>query len=249
MPTATATATGTTGPTITPTATPTPGGNATLIKKGSGGGKPGTTVDLGSFSYAASDASEQIVSSVSVSVSKPAVFSSLTLTASLKRVQIGTSTVDSSAITSTTVFAFAPPLTLPAGQGESLTFALSGVISGHQAGRLDLTDQIRLAGVISVGNKHGGGFGGTGNLVFALSLLGIAMFPLSTGTRRRTSILAAVMLMLATALVGCSGSSGGGTPSAAQSSRQKVVTLSVTENGNQVGVSGLPIDLGKITKQ
>jgi hypothetical protein len=55
--------------------------------------------------------------------------------------------------------------------------------------------------------------------------------------------------MLATALVGCSGSSGGGTPSAAQSSRQKVVTLSVTENGNPVGVSGLPIDLGKITKQ
>lgn len=86
--------------------------------------------------------------------------------------------------------------------------------------------------------------------MFALSLLGFAMFPLSTGTRRRTSILAAVMLMLATGLVGCGGSSGGGgTPSAVESSRQEVVKLSVTENGNQVGVSGLPIDLGKITKQ
>jgi hypothetical protein len=102
---------------------------------------------------------------------------------------------------------------------------------------------------MSVGNKHAGGFGATGSLMFALSLLGLAMFPLNTGMRRRTSILAAVMLILASGLVGCSGSSGGGTPSTAQSSRQKVVTLSVTENGNQVGVSGLPIDLGKITKQ
>ena len=254
MPTATATATSTTSPTVTPTvtptATPTAGGDATLIKKGSGGGKPGATVDLGSFGYAASDASEQIVSSVSVSVSKPAVFSSLTLTASLKGEQIGTSTVDSPGITSTTVFTFAPPLTLPTGQGESLTFALSGVISGHQAGQLDLPNQMKLASVISVGNSQVGGFGGTGNLVFALSLLGIAMFPLSTGTRRRTSILVAVMLTLATGLVGCGGgSSGGGTPPAAPSSRQKVVALSVTENGNHVGVSGLPIDLGKITKQ
>lgn len=249
IPTATATATGTTLPTVTPTATPTPGGSATLIQKGSGGGKPGTTVDLGSFGYAASDPSEQIVSSVSISVSKPAVFSSLTLTASVNGTQIGTSTVDSPAITSTTVFTFAPPLTLPAGSGESLTFALSGVISGHQTGRLDLPNQVGLAGVMSVGNKHAGGFGGTGSLMFALSLLGLAMFPLNTGMRRRTSILAAVMLILATGLVGCGGSSGAGTPSTAQSSRQKVVMLSVTENGNQVGVSGLPIDLGKITKQ
>jgi hypothetical protein len=102
---------------------------------------------------------------------------------------------------------------------------------------------------MSVGNKHAGGFGATGSLMFALSLFGFAMFPLNTGMRRRTSILAAALLILATGLVGCSGSSGGGTPSTAQSSRQKVVTLSVTENGNQVGVSGLPIDLGKITKQ
>ena len=109
---------------------------------------------------------------------------------------------------------------------------------------------MKLASVISVGNSQVGGFGGTGNLLFALSLLGIAMFPLSTGTRRRTSILVAVMLTLATGLVGCGGgSSGGETPPAAPSSRQKVVALSVTENGNQVGVSGLPIDLGKITKQ
>src|SRR5580704_13490805 len=224
IPTATATATSTTLPTVTPTATPTPGGRATLIQKGSGGGKPGTTVNLGSFGYAASDASEQIVSSLSVSVSRPAVFSSLTLTASVNGTQIGTSTVDSPAITSTTVFTFAPPLTLPAGSGESLTFALSGVISRHQTGRLDLPNQVRLAGVMSVGNKHAGGFGATGSLMFALSLLGLAMFPLNTGMRRRTSILAAVMLILATGLVGCSGSSGGGTPSTAQSSRQKVVS-------------------------
>jgi hypothetical protein len=126
--------------------------------------------------------------------------------------------------------------------------ALSGVISGHQAASLDLPDKVGLAGVISIGNNNHGGFGGTANMMFALSLLGFVIFPMSTGTRRRPSI-AAVMMIVATSLAGCGGSSGGGTPSAAESSRQEVVTLSVTENGNHVGVSGLPIDLGKITKR
>jgi hypothetical protein len=219
----------------------------TLIDKGVGGGQPGTTDDLGDFSYAPSDTAEQIVSSATVSVSKPELFNSLTLTASLDGEQIGSSTIDAPEITANTVFTFSPPLTIPAGGGESLTFALTGVIAGkHAAAGLSLPDQMKLAGVIGSSNA----LGATGNLMLGLSLLGFAMFPLSIRTRRRTSILAAAMLMLAVGLVGCSGgSSGGNAPPPSQSSTQKLIALNVTENGIPVPTSGLPINLGKITKK
>lgn len=232
-------------PTITATATPTPGGDVSLIDKGVGGGKPGTTDDLGDFSYAPSDTAEQILSSARVSVSKPKLFSSLTLTASLNGEQIGTSTIDAPEITTNTVFTFSPPLTIPAGGGESLTFALTGVIAGKQAASLSLPNQAKLASLM--GND---GLGATGNLMFGLSLLGFAMFPFGAKMRRRTSILAAAILMLALGVAGCSGgSSGGNAPPPSQSSTQKLIALDVTENGDPVTISGLPIDLGKITKK
>ena len=108
---------------------------------------------------------------------------------------------------------------------------------------------MKLAGIIGVGN-HDGGFGATGNLMFGLSLLGLAMFPLSIRTRRRTSVLVAAMLVLAVGLAGRSGgSSGGSGPPPSESSTQKLIALDVTENGNPVTVSGLPIDPGKITRK
>jgi hypothetical protein len=220
-----------------------------LIDKGVGGGKPGTTDDLGDFSYAPSDTAEQILSSATISVSKPTLFSSLTLTASLDGEQIGSSTIDAPEITTNTVFTFVPPLTIPAGGGESLTFALTGVIAGKQAASLSLPNQMKLAGIIGVSNRNVG-LGATGNLLFGLSLLGFAMFPLSIRTRRRTSILAAAMLMLAVGLVGCSGgSSGNSGPPPSQSSTQKLIALDVTEKGLPIPIAGLPINLGKITKR
>jgi hypothetical protein len=58
------------------------------------------------------------------------------------------------------------------------------------------------------------------------------------------------MLVLAVGLAGCSGgSSGSNAPPPSQSSTQKLIALDVTENGNPVTVSGLPIDLGKITRK
>jgi Beta-propeller repeat len=247
--TATATPTIAVTPTISATPTPTPGGEVILIDKGIGGGN-GTTDDLGEFGYTPSDNAEQIVSSATVTLSKPKLFSSLTLTASLDGEQIGTSTIDAPEITSTTVFTFSPPLTIPPGGGESITFALTGVIAGKQAAGLSLSNQVKLAGIIGVGNHDGGGLGATGNLMFGLSLLGLAMFPVGIRTRRRTSILAAAMLVLAVGLAGCSGgSSGSSGPPPSESSTQKLIALDVTENGNPVTVSGLPIDLGKITKK
>ena len=245
--TLTATPTVSATPTVTPTATPTPGGNAALVEPGSGSGKPGATVGLGSFTYSPSDTNVQVVSSVSVSVSRPKLFSSLTLTALLDNLPVGTATVASPDIDATTVFTFSPSLTIPS--DGSLTFELSGVISGGKKAQANPIGQIRLAGIFGGEAPRGGGSptGGAANLMFTLSLLGLVIIPLTTKQRRRTAILAAAMLMMATGLVACGGSSGG--PPEATSSSQQVVALDVTEGGNPAGVGGLPVDLGKIKKQ
>ena len=240
--TPTATATSTATPTSIPTATATPGGIATLISQASGGGKPGDNVDLGSFSFAASDGQRQVVSSVDVSVSEPKIFVSLTLTATLGGEQVGSSSL-TAPIGSTAHFTFSSPIAVPGGQ--SLTFALSGVISGAQSGKRDLQDQVKIAGIAAGGGL--GGANGPGNLPFSLGLLGFVMVPMTRRRRRRASMLAAVMLVVAIGVAGCSGSSGG--EAAPSASDQKVVAMSVTEGGNSVSVGGLPINLGEIRKQ
>jgi hypothetical protein len=245
-PTPTATATPTVTPTATPSATPTPGGLVTVTGEASGGGKPGATVDLGSFSYKASDNKEQTVSSVSVSVSRPNIFSSLTLVASINGDQVGTATL-TSPIGATAVFTFSSPIALPA--GDTLTFALSGVISGGASASLDLKGEIRLAGITTAASSRGEGGGGSdgGLLMIALAILGCAILPMRRRQRLRASILALAMLMLAVTLVACSGSSGGApSPNA---SAQEVDSMNVTEGSQSVTVSGLPADLGKIRKE
>jgi hypothetical protein len=248
--TPTATASPTVGPTpsptTTPTAIPTPGGNATLITQGTGTYGPGDQVILGTFGYAASDPNAQQVESVTITVGDPRIFSSLTLTASIDGVQVGSATVTSPDIESSTLFTFTPPVAVPTGPGTSLTFALYGVISGNKSGRIDLSSQVKLAGIIGGGRADG--FGGAGRLMLALTLLGFVMAPL-TGTRqrRRSAVIAVTILMLATSLLGCGGSSGAGSTTTA--SGQHVFAMAVTEGGSQVSVAGLPLDLGKISKK
>jgi hypothetical protein len=231
----------------------------TIIEQGSGNGKPGTTVDLGSFSYTPGGAgligaakpaldgvpAEQMLSSVTISVSRPKIFSSLTITALINGDTVETSTVNAPDIADSTVFAFTSPITLE--DAETVTFDLSGVISGGKSAELELPVKVRLAGVITGGSRPNG-FGGTGNLMFALSLFGFVTAPLtSTRQRRRVSMLAAAMIVLATVMAGC-GSSSGGAPSTSAST-QEVTGVDVTQGGSTVEVSGLPVDLGKIRKQ
>ena len=231
-------------PTITPTATPRPGGTVTLIDQASGGGRPGATVALGSFSYAASDNLQQTVRSASVSVSRPSIFSSMTLTATINSNgdTVGTATM-TSPIDSPASFTFSSPIMLSAGQ--SLTFELSGVISGGTSSSLDLRGEFRLAG-ISV-NIADSGSGDDGTLMLALGLLGLAIWPIRWRQRLRASLLLGAVLMLAASLVGCGGSSGGA--QAPNTSTQEVVSMNVTEGGAPVTIGGLPIDLGKIHKE
>jgi len=180
------------------------------------------------------------VSSATVSVSRPGIFTSLTLTASLGVNQVGSTTVTVPDITSTTVFTFSPPLTIPSGGGISLSFELSGTIAPHQLGSLD---NVRLAGIASFNSKSR--FSSETSLTLALAMFGFAILPLGIRTRRRATFMVASLIVLSAALAGCGGSSGA--PATSESSTQKITLLAVTENEVPVGVSGLPIDLGTIT--
>ena len=234
--------------TMTSTPTPAPGGSVDLVEPASGGGSPGSDIGLGSVGYTPVTVNQQIISSVSVTVTHPKVFSSLTLSAFLNAVPAGTVTIVAPNIASTTIFTFSSPIIVPSGGGQALTFTFNGVISGGQTTSLDIHN-IKLAGVF-VGTSSGGG---TGSLLFSLSLLGFVMVPLSNKQRRRASFLAAVLLIMATAMVGCGGgggSSGGGAAGQpANKSTQQIVAVAVTESGNPVGVANLPIDLGTVTKK
>lgn len=233
-------------PTVTSTPTPAPGGSVDLVEPASGGGKPGASVNAGSFGYTPSNTSQQVLSSVNVTVSHPHIFSSLTLTAFLNSTPKGTVTVNAPNISSTTVFTFSPVITIPPGGGQTLTFTFAGVISGAQGAARDV-HKIALAGVATDATAPGG----AGALIFSLSLLGFIMMPMSHKQRRRAAILAAAVLLMATAIAGCGGggSSGGVTTQPANASTQKVVAVAVSVDDKQVAVANLPIDLGTITKR
>jgi hypothetical protein len=168
------------------------------------------------------------------------------VTASVGGTEVGTATVSAPDIDPTTIFTFETPIDVAGGQ--SVTFDVTGVISGGGSGLLQIHRQVRLAGIIPAGGHHD--FGGTGRLMLALSLMGLVIAPLtSTRRRRNTAILAAVMLVLATGIVGCGGSSSSSTRSNGGSSSQEVVAMSVTELGNELDVAGIPISLGQVTKK
>jgi hypothetical protein len=78
--------------------------------------------------------------------------------------------------------------------------------------------------------------------------LGLVMAPFGgVRSRRRGAIIAAAILMLATGLAGCGGSSSGGQNPTA--STQRVIAMAVTEGGSQISVSGLPLNLGTVSKK
>jgi hypothetical protein len=183
-----------------------------------------------------------MISSVTIGVTDPKVFSSLTLTATIGGAQTVSGPVTPA---SSTTFTFSPPLSLPTGQ--SAKFALSTVISMHPA----MNDQRRLqyayAAIIPTTGGEDENWGGLGPLLFGLALIGVSL--LETGERRRLRIVAftALALLIALGAAGCGGGGGGGgAPAVTPSSTQTVQAASVTLGGVIQPVGGLPATLGKI---
>ena len=173
------------------------------------------------------------------------MFSSLALTASINGTPAASSTVNAPDILNTTVFTFDPPISI-AGGSDSITFALSGVISGGQTARLDFDHgRIRLAGIVATRSPGAANYA---SLFLGLTIFGFVIAPLRVRQRRRIAIATLAILAMAAALAGCGGSSGGPGPVAAMST-QEIVAISVVQDANEVPVGGLPADLGTVTKQ
>jgi hypothetical protein len=239
-PTAAPTSTATPSVAPTPTATPTPA-VATVISSGNGSGKPGSTVAGGTFAISNNSSGTEMISSVTIGVTDPKVFSSLTLTATIGGAQTVSGPVTPA---SSTIFNFSPPLSLP--NGQSAKFALSTVIAMHPAMNNHRRLQYAYAAIIPTTSGKDENWGGVGPLLFGLGLIGISL--LGTGERRRLRIVAFTSLVLVITLgaAGCGGGGGGGAPVVRPSSTQTAQAASVTLGGVPQTVGGLPATLGEI---
>ena len=210
---------------------------------------PGANVSAGSFGYTPTvTTSNQIVNSVTISLTHPLIFSSLTLSAFLDAVPAGMVEVDAPDITASTVFTFGSPITVPSGGSHTLTFTLAGVIAAKSAPKsasIDL-DNVKLAGIgiaAPPGTSEGGGW-----LMLSFSVFGLMMMPFGNRQRRRATLIAGTFLLMAVAIAGCGG--GGGSSAAVgqspNASTQQITAIDITINGNPVGVENLPISLGTL---
>jgi hypothetical protein len=182
-----------------------------------------------------------MISSVTIGVTDPKVFSSLTLLATIGGAQTVSGPVTPA---SSTIFTFSPPLSLPTGQ--SAKFALSTVISMHPAMNDQRRGQYAYAAIIPTTSGKDENWGGLGPLLFGLALIGVSL--LGTSERRRLRIVAftSLALLIALGAVGCGGGGGGGAPEVTPSSTQIVQAASVTLGSVIQPVGGLPATLGKI---
>ena len=186
----------------------------------------------GTFSVSNTSASSETITAVTVAVSHPSLFSSLTL--------ICTSCEGSPSVTVTppsasTVFTFGAPIIVPV-EG-SATFALTANISLTP---VMAEHKVVYAGI--VGARDNGS--GLGPLAVGLSILGLGMLAFPAANRRRMWLVMAAGLLLAATAAGCGGSGGG---KSVISSTQKVIAIAATNEGGGVTFGGLPATLGTMT--
>ena len=230
-PTPAPTATSTTKPTPTPGATPTagPGAMAKTVEVAVSGA-PGAKVGAGTLTITNTTSAAETVSSVSITVSSPTIFSSLTLSGGGQSVSATPSAV--------TVFALAP---IGLAAGASLTFSLSAVIAGNTA---MLSGPVKFAGLIAVSPA---GLTATAALpmTIGLMLIGLVLTGMPAGRRRRIALGAMLLIALAATQLGCS--SGSNANLILVGSGQTVTGVAVTfASGGAVKVSGLPASLGTV---
>jgi hypothetical protein len=223
----------------TPTAIPTP--VVTVISSGNGSGKAGSTVAGGTFAISNDSSGTEMISSVTIGVTDPKVFSSLTLTATVGGTQSISGPVTPA---SSTIFTFSPPLSLPAGQ--SAHFALSIVISMNPAMNNQRGVQYAYASIIPTAGGKDENWGGLGPLLFGLGLIGVSLLGTSQQRRLRIAAFTSLALVIALGAAGCGGGGGGGAPAVKPSSIQTVQAVTVTLGGVAQSVGGLPAPLGKI---
>ncbi|HVB82452.1 MAG TPA: hypothetical protein VNE82_21195 [Candidatus Binataceae bacterium] len=221
---------------------PLPTLTAAVISPASGSAQPTQTIQLGVFGLTNNSATDPVaVNSVTLKFSNPGLFSSTTLTA------VGASPSTAAPPPAINVYNFVvPPVIQP---GQELAFALTVTLA-------DTSSRNETGGVAYASVGFGTGLSGEGNpLWIALGAVGLAMLALPGGTRRRMWLAAALILLLASGAPGCGGTGGGGGDPPTGSSAQSVTAVSafaLTSGGIDgppvTTVTGLPLDLGSITR-
>jgi len=145
-------------------------------------GAPGAKVGAGSLTITNTTSAAETVSSVSITVSTPAIFSSLTLSGGGQSV--------SAAPRAVTVFVLTP---IGLAAGASLTFSLSAVIAGNTA---MLSGPVKYAGLIAVSPT---GLTDTAALPMSigLMLIGLALIGMPVSRRRRIALGVLLLITLA----------------------------------------------------
>jgi hypothetical protein len=237
IPTRSALPTVTPTPALTLTATPAPTGTpaavATLISSGNGSGSAGQTVGGGSFAITNNGGGTATFSSVIAGVTDPKLFSSLTLSSTVSGKPGPSATVTGSGIANPTRFVFATPIILPVGQ--TAMFSLSTVISMSPA---RAQSPVMFAALVP-----GGGNTPLGPLAGGLGLLGLALFGVIEGPKRRKAIIGAAMLIsLVTGISAC----GGGSRNVVIPVASRQTVLAINSPSGKLAVVNLPLSLGTI---
>jgi len=247
-PTPTLTPTATPTATLTPTTTPTPTATPTPALPGTGFSAPGATISASpgqqvsaTFSALNATGAAETLSSVTVALSDPGVFSALALSANGQAATAGASPP----LTDNT-FTFAPPIALAA--GASVTFTANATVAAHPAMaasnmRFASADLIRVASLTMTRNSTRLPFFG------ALMMLGLMLMAWPISRRNRLIGAAMLVMVLAMSQVGCNGGSGSSSPPppppATVSSTITVTAASVS--GGSGATVGLPLTIATVT--
>jgi hypothetical protein len=233
-PTPTGTGVPTSTPTGTPTATPTP--QAKTVFSGTHvnlQGGPGAEVGTEFAATNHSNAAESI-SSVTISLSNPKIFSALTLRAN-GRAGAG----NPSPPAGSNRFTFSPPLALAV--GATLDFTVTGTLSGGSAMNSPSILSPTIAYAADTQNTNPAPHSTTVPWLILTIMMSFATLVSKLCSRRW--ILVAGVLILMAVVGGCGGSSGGPGVSG------NVSGMSVTHATTQGPQTGLPLSIAKVTKQ
>jgi len=217
--------------------------NVVVTSVGSGSYSTGAAINnLGSFSVSNGTGIAVTISSVTVTLSNPSAFASLTLNGTSG----GSSQAASAPPASTTTFTFSLPALLPAGVA---TFRLSGTATSATP---SASATATPAGTLLMRDAKHPGYAAiawpsaAAPPVGLMALAAIGLLFAAGRLRRRHLVLLAAGAILAATQLGCGnvglfGSSGS---SSGYTSTQRVTALGVSSGGT---VIGLPVSLGTIS--
>jgi subtilase family serine protease len=200
-------------------------------------GSRGQTIGGGTMRLTNTGNLPETVSTVTLNVSNPALFSFLSFSASVDGGSDQAAVAG--ALGATVTFVFSPALTVPAGGAAVFKLSVGMTGASQVAGRLGRP-----------GSTMFGGGRGAGQLAAVLGLIGLGLVLVPGDNRRRIRLFSAMFLLIAATQVGCGSDNG---PAVVGTSVQSVpacgIGVSIPGVGGAtgaVGVTGLPATLSQI---